>query len=706
MRTNKPAEPLADSLCLSGPWRFATDSKGVGQDAGWAGPAFDDTAWTGVEVPHTWNVMPEHLEYEGRAWYRHTFDAPATAADGHARLRFEGAYYLAHVWLNGHYLGQHEGGFTPFELDASEHLYTDRENVLAVQVDNLVRQDRIPTPPMGWYPYGGIVRDVSLEITGRAYVAHQRIVAVPQLTAEDEADAAAITATVWVRNTAGEPLEGTLTGDVAEDAGEDSVLQARPRAAIHLGPGETASVTLQTKLAGPKLWHFDHPHLYRWTATLTAANGKVLHADEVTFGVRSVALRDGRLVLNGEPVRLVGFTRHQDSPECGTAETVARMKADYDDMKQLNMVLSRPVHYPQPAYILDYCDRNGILIIPEIPAWQLKTWQMADANMRALERQQLREMIESEWNHPSVWAWSVANEIDSNTAEGRAFVRDMAAYVHEIDSTRPVSFASDRLGQGPWRDACADFLLMNAYYGMWHGPKDAFGAVLEMVHAAWPDKVLFISEWGFSSQWQETEPPPNYDPARYYHVPQGTPPDAPEVDAVRCRHIADQMPVLRSKPFVAGCVYWTYQDYLVPVPRVEDGRAPSAMFVMGVVDAERGRRGSWYALRDEYAPLCIEPVALGPASGDRRRATVSLRARGPLEEDLPVYTLRGYRLRWTVTEGERTLAQGTIDLPTLPPAAVWRGDLVWPAPEGKASLTLEVIRPTGFVALERWFETI
>jgi beta-galactosidase/beta-glucuronidase len=109
---------------------------------------------------------------------------------------------------------------------------------------------------------------------------------------------------------------------------------------------------------------------------------------------------------------------YADSPQSGLAETTTVMSADYDDLKQLNEVLSRPVHYPQHEFILDYADRHGILFIPEVPAWQLTTAQMDHSKIRALEKQQLREMIEADFNHPSVWAWSIGNELESETPVG------------------------------------------------------------------------------------------------------------------------------------------------------------------------------------------------------------------------------------------------------------------------------------------------
>jgi len=681
---------------LSGNWRFAIDPKGVGEKEGWAAPGLDDANWVAVEVPHTWNVMADYVGYQGIAWYRRSFATPISARQKLVRLRFEAVYYQARVWVNGMFLGTHEGGYTPFEFDVSAHLLHETENVLVVQVDNESRTDRIPTSPLGWYNYGGILRDVSLEVTNRAYVRRQRVVAVPHLVGQDEAGEATVTATTWVCNTASETLQGKLIVDVLDDASGETVLDKGLQSTLVLGPGQEADIEWTVTIASPRLWHFDHPNLYRWSTALLGADGTTLHTDEVIFGIRSTELRDGRFYLNDEPMRLVGFTRHADSPEHGPAEPIEVMKADYDDMKRLNGVFARPVHYPQHPFILDYCDRNGILLIPEVPAWQLRAGQMADAQMRELERQQLREMIESEWNHPSVWAWSVANEIASDTPEGHAFVRDMAAYVHEIDSTRPVSFASHRLGSGPWRDACADFLLMNQYFGMWHGPRNALGPALDVVQATWPDKVLFISEWGFAAAWRHWEGAPPRDPSRYYDVPEGVPPDAPQADQMRCQQIADQMPVFRSRPFVAGCVYWTYQDY----------RVPGGLYVMGVVDADRRRRPSWYALRDEYAPVQIASVTFTPPSGNRRSAAVTLRTRGPLEKDMPVYILRGYHLHWTVTLSgeEATFSEGTLSLPTLTPGSEWSGEMTWAEPDGHYVLRLRIVRPTGFTVVEQAYD--
>jgi len=140
-----------ETLPLSGEWRFSIDMNGVGEKQGWADPGYDDSSWATVTLPQTWNVMPADADYAGLAWYRRTFTVPAALKDAHLRLHFEAVFYLAHVWLNGRLLGAHEGGYTPFEFDVSLTVRPGRDNVIAVEVDNLRADDRIPADLFpGW----------------------------------------------------------------------------------------------------------------------------------------------------------------------------------------------------------------------------------------------------------------------------------------------------------------------------------------------------------------------------------------------------------------------------------------------------------------------------------------------------------------------------------------------------------------------------
>jgi len=704
--TTNPIPPIPHvSIPLTGEWCFSIDKDQVGEAQGWANPKFDDLSWTTVKVPHTWNVMPEHSEYEGIAWYRRTFPVPVEAQNAHLRLKFEAVFYLARIWLNGQYLGQHEGGYTPFEFDVTSIPKLGSENVIAVQVDNLRATNRIPVVirpdwSFDWWNYGGITRDVSLEVTSRAYIARQQIIAVPHLIGIDEVDSAKVSASITINNTSDNALDGSIRADLVNDATGQSVLTSPVSATFNVATKNSVEVQMDVIIASPKLWHFDHPNLYRWSISLLDADGQVLDTNQVTIGIRSIELKDGYFYLNDEPVRLVGITRHADYPGQGSAETVTAMAADYNDLKTLNEVLSRPVHYPQHKFILDYADQHGILLIPEVPAWQLTQEQMSSEQMRELEKQQLSEMITEDFNHPSVWAWSVGNEIESNTGSGLEFVKEMIAYVKSLDPTRPVGFASNRLGSQPWFDATAasDFVLMNQYFGTWVGPKQGLSPALDLIHKTWPEKTIIISEYGFEPHWNALWGPPtsSLNAEDYYFVTDDTPSDSEAADIVRRQLITEQLEIFRGKPFVAGAIFWTYQDYRT-----------RSNFIMGLVDFNRNRRISWEVLREEYAPVLIDSLTLSPLADGQRAATITLHTRGSIDVDMPSYTLRGYSLHWVVTspDGRTKFSEGDIPLPTLAPASQWSGDIEFTAPPEDYVITVSIIRSTGYSAIERSYSS-
>ncbi|HEX9972593.1 MAG TPA: glycoside hydrolase family 2 TIM barrel-domain containing protein, partial [bacterium] len=558
-----PVYNTASSISLDGNWQFSIDRQDKGESESWFATNFDDSSWQTVNVPHTWNVMPDYSLYNGLAWYRCKITLPQELQGMLLRLRFQAVFYLARIWVNGHYLGEHEGGYTPFEFDVSSLLKPGLLNFMAVQVDNKISPARIPAQLSGswtfdWWNYGGIVRSVSIEATNPVYISRQRIVAKPELTGIDEAKVADIFSTVSIENASENRFDGQVFFTISQEDIGQIEYTSREGEPVAIAPGQSAEIQFSTKIENPELWHFDHPNLYVLAITLKE-NGQDVHHLESIFGIRQIELKNNQVWLNGEPVRLVGISRHADSQQFGLAETVQIMAADYNDIKTLNDVFSRPVHYPQAEYILDYADRHGILFIPEIPAWQLTARQMVLPKMQDLEKQQLYEMITSEYNHPSIWAWSIGNEIESETPEGHAFVKQMIDYVKSLDPTRPVGFASNRLNSNPGLDATAfsDFVMMNQYWGGWAGPKQGLPGALDAIHAIWPGKTVIISEFGFEPNWNRLWGPAtstlNYDD--YYFIPDGTLPDSDLADEQRQLLIHDQMGVFRAKPFIAGAIF-------------------------------------------------------------------------------------------------------------------------------------------------------
>ena len=175
-----------------------------------------------------------------------------------------------------------------------------------------------------------------------------------------------------------------------------------------------------------------------------------------------------------------------------------------------------------------------------------------------------------------------------------------------------------------------------------------------------------------------------------------TPSDSEAADIVRRQLITEQLEIFRGKPFVAGAIFWTYQDYRT-----------RSNFIMGLVDFNRNRRTSWEVLREEYAPVLIDSLTLSPLADGQRAATITLHTRGPIDVDMPSYTLRGYSLHWVVTstDGRTKFSEGDIPLPTLAPASQWSGDIEFTAPPEDYVITVSIIRSTGYSTIERSYSS-
>jgi beta-galactosidase/beta-glucuronidase len=655
---------------LGGPWQFRIDADGSGARQGWA-RAVPSPVET-VDVPHTWGVG-RHAEHEGLAWYWKEVRIPPALRGHRLELHFGATFYKARLFVNGALAGDHEGGHTAWFVDVTRALGAG--GLVAVEIDNRPGLATIPGWAMrlktsgslwyDWWHYGGIVRDVALVAQERALIRRQAIRSVVG------GESAAVTTTVWLEGRGAVSLVGRILGPGGEEI-------ATSRVSLSVGPGG-AQPSLSFRVEKPWLWHFDRPSLYTMELTLRDG-GSVLDERSEAFGIRTVEIRDRGLFLNGERVRLTGITRHEESPQEGLAETRGTMKADWDDMKSLHVVLTRPVHYPQHPYVLDYADRNGVLLVPEIPMWQFSEEQMKDPRVIGLAKRMMQEMIEQAGNHPSIFAWSVCNESATSTPGGRAYVKAMVDHVKALDPGRSVSYADDGL---PWiKDASenanqdTDFVMMNQYFGSWAGPAEGLAPALERVGRMFPDKMVVISEFGLAAPFA---------------------PDTQAADRMRVQVMESQLAEFQKHDFVAGAIFWCYQDY--KSHRNLWPGLTSDWVEMGLVDENRQRLPSYAAWKERTSPARLGVAwkrdPYGPPAGFR--ATVERR---PATE-LPSYELRGYRLEWEARDHDGALlASDAVELPVIGSPAAVEGS--WPSTASReVSLALRVLCPTGLVAAER-----
>jgi beta-glucuronidase len=635
-----PAPDPGEQSSLCGEWAFRADQ---------------NSEWIPVQVPHTWQVTPGLTGHRGAAWYQREVDIPAAWAGSTVRIEFEAVFHSAWVSVNGQPAGEHVGkGYTAFRLDITRLLRFGARNTIAVKVDNSFDERILPRGRSSdWAHDGGIYRPVTLLVSPMCYI--ERIAV--------DADPDALSLSAVLHNSGDAAFAGSLGYRIIEDQTGLTVLEQKAARNVSLRAGETVTVTLPpASLREPKLWHFDHPHLYVAEVTLGS------HVVSTTFGIRRIEVRDGSFYLNGERVSLVGVERMAGSnPAYGMAEPESWIRHDHDDMKELNAVFTR-VHWPQDRRVLDYCDRHGILIQTEVPAWGADTFKgmsgepAPETMNNGLE--QLREMIASDANHPSLFAWGLCNEIDGQNPVAAKFARRLRDEAKRLDPRRLCTYASNSLQTTPERDVAGemDFIEWNEYYGTWYkGSAEDLRRQLDEIHRAFPGKTIIISEYGYCA----------------------CTPERPEGDEARIQILRDHNRVLREHPAVGGAIFFCYNDYRTHIG--DQGTGAMQQRVHGVVDLLGRRKPSFEVLRNESSPIAsVEAVG--------RDVTVRTRKR------FPGYTLEGYRLRATgYTASGIPIERQEIALPVLKPGDEARATLAF-AEKAVVRAQLDVIRPTGFSA--------
>jgi beta-galactosidase len=668
-RTDSSAQ---ETVSLCGPWWFRTDPLNVGEEQRWSGTEDTTSAWRQVRVPHTWQVEPAFVEYRGVAWYRRAFEAPSEWQDSAVRIEFEAVFHTATIWVNGGLAGEHaRKGYTAFVLDITRLLHWGSSNTISVRVDNTFNGNMLPRGRSSdWALDGGIYRPVQLLITAKTFVERVEVEAVPDLASGD----GTVSTTAYVRNTGSKPWMGRATFRIIDDETGLTVMTGPDTPGFTIQGGATQEKKLAATLPKAKLWHFDHPNLYRLVFSI--ASGQESHRLTTTFGFRKLETKDATLYLNGERVRLMGVERVAGSnPEFGMAEPSQWITHDHDDLKDLNCVFTR-VHWPQDKRVLDYCDRHGILMQTEVPAWGwdsfvgMSTEPDTDIMENGLE--QLREMIARDRNHPSVVVWGLCNEVGGQNPPARQFAKHMLDEAKRLDPSRLCSYASNSLNKTPELDVAGtmDIVEVNEYFGTWDpGTVEALAKHLDGIHAAFPSKPIVISEYGYCA----------------------CTPDRPEGDHHRVEALRSHDAVFRTKEFVAGAIYFCYSDYRSHMGPT--GVGALRQNVHGVVDLFGRRKPSCAVLREECSP--IESL-----TAENRVNAFQLRLK--TRQDIPMYTLRGYKVRGIFYgEGDVPMERQEADLAEIVSGGEITLDLRFSQSGVPVHVTFDVLRPTGVSAYSR-----
>ena len=656
-------------VSLEGAWQFQLDPNSSGERRNLPGDLASAIGWSEVRVQHTWQIDESSSSYFGTAWYRRIFSAPAEWAGQTVRVEFEGVFHSATVWVNGEKAGEHlRKGYTAFTIDITQLIGSHDKNVIVIKVDNAFNDGMLPRGRSSdWTPDGGIYRPVSLLVTPKIYVERVDVDAEPDLSTRT----AMLDIAVFLRNSGAKPWKGWLSYVVVEDRTGLPVLTEDKAIEVTFAANEFKVVTLQAKrLNDIRLWHFDDPSLYSLQVTLTGPS--IRHEFATTFGIRKIEVRDGGFYLNGERVRLMGVERMAGSnPEFGMSEPASWIAHDHDDLKELNCVFTR-VHWPQDKRVLEYCDRHGILLQEEVPAWGWDTFagMTNEPAPGILENglEQLREMVARDRNHPCIFSWGLANEVGGQNPPAFQFVKRMYEEAKKIDPHRLCSYASNSLQSKPAEDVTRlmDFVEANEYYETWvNGTLDDMRRYLEEIHRAFPDKPVVISEYGYCA----------------------CVPERPESDARRIEILRKHTGIFRETNYIGGVIFFCYNDYRTHVGN--DGVGAMKQNIHGVVDLFGTRKPSYEVLRAESSP--VEAVEVNGSPAD---LVVRVRTRS----SVPSYALRGYVLRAILYGfGDVPLQQHEVALPVLQPGEGHTVSLRFQVKDA-VRISVDVMRPTGFSA--------
>lgn len=511
-----------------------------------------------LNVPGDWNTQREQLLfYEGPVWYRRTFRYQKRP-DTRAFVYFGAANYQTRVFLNGEKLGEHEGGFTPFNFEATS-LLRDGENFLIVEVNNVLHADGIPALRFDWWSYGGITRDVSL-------------VEVPSVFVQDYF--------VQLARGAGDEIAGWVQLNGARTP--QQVVLEIPEGRIHQTVTTDASGRATFRIpAKLELWSPEHPKLY----DVTVSSGADTVRDQIGF--RTIEVQGNKILLNGKSIFLRGVSMHEEAPfRDGRAFSAEDAQTLLGWARDLGCNFVRFAHYPHNENEIRLADRMGLLIWSEIPVYWDIDWQ--NPTTLASAEAQLRDMIARDHNRASVIFWSVANETPVKP-ERLTFLTQLAQDARGLDSTRLITSALNHVDDtGPDTRTLTDplgevldVIGLNEYLGWyWGRPEDAD----KMQWKSKWDKPLIVSEFGGSApfgkhgdadeRWTE-----EYQASLYQH----------------------QLAMLRRIPNFAGLSPWVLMDFRSParmLPGVQDYHNRK-----GLISNRGQRKQAFYVLQKFYKEL-------------------------------------------------------------------------------------------------------
>jgi beta-galactosidase len=579
------------SLDFRRDWRFTK-----GDPAGARETDFDDSAWASVRLPHDWAIAgpfdPSEpsgssgkLPWKGVGWYRKSFELNRQEGT-RVYLDFDGVMAFPKVYVNGKLAGEWDYGYTPFRVDITDFVNLRGKNNVAVRVDTTKHGTR-------WYPGAGIYRKVMLELRSPVHLGHW---ATQVTTPEIGETSATVNVATTIENHGDEPANVVVEVQLRHPNPMLSSLAGSGTERVTIPAGESKNIAIAMQVDNPERWDIDDPKLYTAVVLLHSADKSekpdYTNLDEawVPCGIRSAEMKADGFYLNGRRVQLQGVNLHHDQGPLGGAFNKRAMQRQLEIMQDMGVNAIRTAHNPPAAEMLDLCDEMGILVWDEcFDKWDA-TADRVDGKPSHEEHAErhLRSMVLRDRNHPSVFVWSIGNEIgpggEGLTPERVAMMRDV---VRKYDATRPVGIASHLPDLGR-----SDVFQSLDFMG-WN-----YCRHYKLFHEHYPDKPIIYSESAatVSTRGFYELPLPatktDYSPSRQVSSYDYT--TAPWAD-VPDREFA----LLEQDRYVAGDFVWSGFDYLGE-PTPFDNEARSSYF--GAVDLCGIPKDRFWLYRSHWRP--------------------------------------------------------------------------------------------------------
>ncbi len=471
-------------------------------------PGFDDSGWRNIDVPHDWSIedlpgqdgdsiigpfskaainkMATGYTVGGIAWYRKNFTINNDDQDKIIYLQFDGVYMNADVWINGQHIGNHPYGYTSFYHDITPYLNpAGQENIVAVQVKNEGKNSR-------WYSGSGIYRHTWLTVVNPVHIGMWGVyVTTPDVT-EESAEVGIVTT---VMNELNEDADVSLKVQIKDPAGK---VVGKATSASSVSAGSSADIKQNVSVENPLLWSVESPHLYE-AEVAVLVNGKEVDKLTTGFGIRTIqfdAVNGFR--LNGKSILMKGGCFHHDNGPLGAAAIDRAEERKIEVLKKAGFNAIRCSHNPPSPYLLDVCDRLGMLVIDEFfDMWEIPKPSEDDYSKYFNDNWEsdLTSTMLRDRNHPSVIMWSIGNEIlEAREPSGLATAQKLVKVVKDLDTTRPVTEALvdfggvNSPGYVPWDDVAPHMALLdvvgyNYQYRKYEGD-----------HKKYPERVIYASE--------------------------------------------------------------------------------------------------------------------------------------------------------------------------------------------------------------------